>query len=188
MELETQQSRKPMSSCSFCLYLTPENSCQRIQSNTTYCICSLLSDETLCVDLRTQHGVLGGQPSQEEPFRKPAGLPDKAIVEWRGKCGLWWHGLLQLLFGESQCLPPHVLVIHLGGNDLSFVKGKALVLQAIRDMCFIRERWPFVKLIWSAMLPRQVWRCGCEPHILNRAHRWVNNKIRKAMNGGHICT
>lgn len=81
-------------------------------------------------------------------------------------------------------MPPHVLVIHLGGNDLGFVEGKTLVIQAIRDMRLIRERWPVGKLICSAMLPRQVWRCGGEPHIFNRARRRVNNEIFKVINGG----
>lgn len=42
-----------------------------------------------------------------------------------------WPGLLPL-FRDYTGPVPGILVIHLGGNDLGFVKGKALVFQALR--------------------------------------------------------
>ncbi|XP_042315071.1 uncharacterized protein LOC121926287 isoform X1 [Sceloporus undulatus] len=153
--------------------------------------CWLLAEGAVCSVMRHRVLICGhsmvfwtARQARRSHFGSQLGLSDKAIIEWRGKRALRWHRLLHLLFGESQCLPPHVLVIHLGGNDLGFVKDKALVLQAIHNMRLIRERCPFITLIWSAMLPHQVWKCGCDPHILNRARRWVNNKIHNAMNGG----
>lgn len=44
------------------------------------------------------------------------------------------------------------LVIHLGGNDLGFLQGKALIIQAKADMALIRKGWLGIKWIYLAML------------------------------------
>ncbi|XP_062977949.1 zinc finger protein 91-like [Elgaria multicarinata webbii] len=52
-----------------------------------------------------------------------------------------WERLLPTLFHDtSAAAPPQVLIIHLGGNDLGLLKGKALILQAIADFKIIRQR------------------------------------------------
>lgn len=51
-----------------------------------------------------------------------------------------------------------MLVIHLGSNDLGLMKGKTLVIQAHEDLHWIKKQWPVVLIIWSAMLPKMVWR------------------------------
>ncbi|KAL8202986.1 UNVERIFIED_CONTAM: hypothetical protein K2H54_034715 [Gekko kuhli] len=84
------------------------------------------------------------------------GLSQWAQVEWLGRRGLQWAGLLRLLFQEWDGPPPDVLMVHLGGNDLGLIKGKALVLQAGEDLRYIRSCWPGTVVVWSAIVPRRV--------------------------------
>lgn len=51
-----------------------------------------------------------------------------------------WAALPHLLFEEKWGPPPHVLIIHLGGNDLGFLQGKALIMQAKAIIALIKER------------------------------------------------
>ncbi|XP_054826926.1 uncharacterized protein LOC129336105 isoform X1 [Eublepharis macularius] len=112
------------------------------------------------------------------------GLSDWARVEWQGRRGLRWPGLLPLLFGRRSGLPPHVLVIHLGGNDLGLMQGRALSLQVKQDLQFILRRWPGVLIIWSAMLPRRVWREALHRPAIERARMKANRAIQKALGEG----
>ncbi|XP_054851801.1 uncharacterized protein LOC129340931 [Eublepharis macularius] len=70
------------------------------------------------------------------------GLSRWATIEWQGRRGLRWAGLLPLLFEGRSAPPPHILVVHLGGNDLGLMKGVALSWQARDDFLEIRKRWP----------------------------------------------
>lgn len=51
-----------------------------------------------------------------------------------------------LLFEERGSPPPHPLVIHLGGNDLSMMKSKTLLIQARDDLEEIENRGSMCKL------------------------------------------
>lgn len=68
------------------------------------------------------------------------GLSHWAVIEWKGCRGLQWPGLLPLLLNEHAAPRPQVLLIHLGGNNLGLIKGKAQVLQVIEDLQVIRAQ------------------------------------------------
>lgn len=53
--------------------------------------------------------------------------------------GLQWPGLLPLLFNGYKGPAPHILIIHLGGNNLGLIKGKALVWHARYDFVEIKR-------------------------------------------------
>lgn len=112
------------------------------------------------------------------------GLGAVATVEWLGRRGMRWPALLPLLMEERKKSPPQILLIHLGGNDLGLMKGKALVIQARNDLAEIAARWPGVSVIFSALLPRKVWRGQGNLRCLDKARRKVNREMRKAMVGG----
>ncbi|XP_054830429.1 uncharacterized protein LOC129343873 [Eublepharis macularius] len=117
-------------------------------------------------------------------FGSQLGLSQWATVEWQGRRGLRWPGLLPLLF-EGRCAPPpHILVIHLGGNDLGLVKGKALSLQAQADLRLIGKRWPGVLIIWSDILPRRVWREALDAKAIEGARYKANKALHKALEKG----
>lgn len=95
-----------------------------------------------------------------------------------------WPALLHLLFTEYRGPRPHVLVIHLGGNDLGLVSGRALVLQVLADLQVIRQRWPGTRIIWSAIVPRFEWRHAWDPRAMHKARRNANREIGRALQRG----
>ncbi|XP_054838220.1 uncharacterized protein LOC129336467 [Eublepharis macularius] len=122
--------------------------------------------------------------AKRTPWGSQLGLSRWAQVEWQGRRGLRWPGLLPLLF-EGRCSPPpDFLVIHLGGNDLGWVKGKALTMQAQADLKFIAKQWPGVLIIWSAILPRRIWREALDHDAVERARRKANKAMFKALCAG----
>lgn len=111
------------------------------------------------------------------------GLSEQAVIEWRGQRGLRRPGPLPLLFGGQEC-PPKILLLHLGGNNLGLMKGKALVIQAIKDFKLIQRQCPGVLLILSAMLPQIVWRGEGDTRCLDCAQRKANRELQRAFKGG----
>lgn len=101
-----------------------------------------------------------------------------AKVMWLGRRGMRWERLLPTLFQQhASCSPPQVLLIHLGGNDMGLLKGKALILQARADFQTIRQWWPGVVIVWSCMLPRFNWKEGIDHKVMERARKKVNAEI-----------
>lgn len=95
-----------------------------------------------------------------------------------------WPGLLPLLFCDHDGPQPQVLLIHLGRNDLGFVRGKALIMQVIEDFKVSRSRWPDVWVIWSTIVPRMSRRNAIEPRIMKNAKKNANREIGRAKCGG----
>ena len=50
-----------------------------------------------------------------------------------------------------------VLVVHLGGNDLPRVSGKALILDIMHDRKWLNARYPVMWILWSTIIPRLAW-------------------------------
>lgn len=92
-----------------------------------------------------------------------------------------WPALLPLLLDGWKGPPPHILLIHLGGNDLGLTEGKALIIQAKEDLAQIKEVWPGVILVFLVLLPHRIWRGLGDPRYLDRARQEVNREMRKAM-------
>ena len=66
------------------------------------------------------------------------------------------HALGQFMELASQCvadMPPDLMVIHLGGNNLAQSSGKSLVLQATADLNLFGACCPKTQIIWSEMIP-----------------------------------
>ncbi|XP_054839438.1 uncharacterized protein LOC129332380 isoform X2 [Eublepharis macularius] len=119
--------------------------------------------------------------ARRTPIGAQLGLSEDASIEWLGRRGLRWSGLLHLLFGGRTGPPPHILVLHVGGNDLGLLKGRALSLQVIADLRVIKSHWPDVYIFWSEMLPRRKWREYLDPRGMARARRRANRAIQKAL-------
>lgn len=79
---------------------------------------------------------------------------------------------------------PDILVIHLGGNDLGLIQGKALVMQVLQDLLLIKSRWPGVKILWSAIIPWKTWHYAIDPKAMKGVRRNANREIRRALLGG----
>ncbi|XP_062972038.1 uncharacterized protein LOC134392018 isoform X2 [Elgaria multicarinata webbii] len=118
-----------------------------------------------------------GRRAATSSFGSQLGFSQRANIQWLGRRGMRWERLLPTLFQDTPAAaPPQVLIIHLGGNDLGLLKGKALILQAIADFKIIRQRWPRVRIVWSCILPRFIWRSG-DIKPMERARRRVNSEI-----------
>ncbi|XP_067323427.1 uncharacterized protein [Anolis sagrei] len=118
-------------------------------------------------------------------FGQHLGLAADVAIEWRGRRGLRWEGLMPLLFPSGRgSNPPDMLIVHLGGNDLGLLKGKALSEQALADFRTIREAWPHTRLVWSTIIPRHKWPGGGTVKQMDEARRRVNRSMLKAFSEG----
>ena len=81
-------------------------------------------------------------------------------------------------------MPPDILLVHLGGNDLGRPPGKVIVLEILRDLQELKGKFPAMKIVWSTMIPRYTWRLCCNPQCINRARREVNKEVWRAMCNG----
>ena len=80
--------------------------------------------------------------------------------------------------------PPNVLGIHLGGNDLAKLGGKALILDVIRDRRKLNAKHPAMHIIWLAVILRMVWWDEQQVQCINTARRCVNREVCRAEHNG----
>ncbi|KAL2096822.1 hypothetical protein ACEWY4_006029 [Coilia grayii] len=98
-----------------------------------------------------------------------------ADITWFGVGGLRWGSFVCLLNSLLRSRPaPNVLVMHVGGNDLGQLKGVELVRQMKGYLLQVHERYPTVKLVFSCINMRRVWRYG-PPSKVNNARVFVSN-------------
>ena len=100
---------------------------------------------------------------------------DKFDIWWQGYSGLGLADLKKKLDTLSQVNePPNILLLHCGGNDI----GRYNVLK-IRQMlteisCFLSQRFPNTRIVWSQILPRQTWRFSTNNAAMHRARQRIN--------------
>ena len=112
------------------------------------------------------------------------GLGARLHITWRGVRGLKWIQLGRLTaFGHS---PPDILVIHLGGNDLPGLPGKGLILDILRDLTWLRQRYPTMRIVWSTIIPRLAWRGARNLDAVNTARRGVNREVCRGVCSGGL--
>ncbi|XP_067328802.1 uncharacterized protein [Anolis sagrei] len=122
--------------------------------------------------------------ARNSSFGQHLGCASTALVEWKGVRGLRWDGLVPLLFQDRSRPTPDVLVLHIGGNDLGLLNGRALYLQARADILKIWQAWPRVHIAWSAIIPRLRWPGGGDVRKLEKARKRVNRAMRTALARG----
>uniref|UniRef100_A0ABM5GQZ0 SGNH hydrolase-type esterase domain-containing protein n=1 Tax=Pogona vitticeps TaxID=103695 RepID=A0ABM5GQZ0_9SAUR len=109
------------------------------------------------------------------------GLGAQASISWKGRRGMRWIQLGRVTAFDSS--PPDILLIHLGGNDLPQVPGKALILDILRDLARLHASYPLMRICWSTIVPRRVWRGALNVDRINYARRLVNREVCRG-----ICT
>ncbi|XP_072849321.2 uncharacterized protein LOC140705452 [Pogona vitticeps] len=103
------------------------------------------------------------------------GLGAQASISWMGIRGMQWLQLGRLTaFGST---PPDVLVVHLGGNDLPRVPGKALILDILREFNRLHVLYPTLRIVWSTIIPRLSCRGAWSISKINKARRQVNREV-----------
>lgn len=98
-----------------------------------------------------------------------------ADITWSGVGGLRWGSFKSRLDSLLRSRPaPDMIVLHVGGNDLGQIQGTKLVNQMKQYLGQMHERYPNLKLVFSCITERCVWRCG-RPSRINRTRAFLNN-------------
>ena len=99
-------------------------------------------------DHRSQLCLLGGAASS--PWGNDLGLGAHAYITWKGLRGMQWIQFSRMTAFDQT--PPDILVIHLGGNDLPRSSGKAVILDILRDLGRLNDRYPAMRIVWSTII------------------------------------
>ncbi|CAB1440357.1 unnamed protein product [Pleuronectes platessa] len=119
-----------------------------------------------------------GEKAAFDCFGQNFGLDAK--VEWFGKGGLRWNGVLPRFYSAlSTQSPPDILVVHAGGNDLGLVPAKKLGVEMTRGLMQLHKDFPSMRILFSCINERQAWRYG-EPEVINGDRRTVNEQMIRA--------
>ncbi|XP_014187142.1 uncharacterized protein LOC106632924 [Haplochromis burtoni] len=115
----------------------------------------------------------------KEIFGENFGLNTK--VQWFGKRGMRWGGVLPCFYKElSTQSPPDILVIHAGGNDLGLFSAYELSSVIEKELMQLHTEFPSMTIAYSSINERQVWIYG-NPGEINKDRETVNASIRKAV-------
>ncbi|XP_061485609.1 uncharacterized protein LOC133386017 [Rhineura floridana] len=116
-------------------------------------------------------------------------LSASATVSWEARRGMLWDALLPLVCRTmASAAQPHILLIHLGENDLVQRPGMDLLLKVRRDLTWLRRSYPNLILVWSDMLVRRIWRGAIYTNKIDRSRKWVNRKVRDLiLSLGGVC-
>lgn len=105
--------------------------------------------------------------------------PSKVAIWWKGTQGMTWPQLLPQLHQLKVTWPnPDVLIMHLGGNDLSTDSPTDLLASVKKDLTSMRSIFPQCVLVWSNILPRRVWRHSPDSHEVDLVRTTVNRRIQ----------
>ncbi|CAJ0934229.1 unnamed protein product [Ranitomeya imitator] len=113
------------------------------------------------------------------PGCRSLGLTGMDVI-WRGTRGLTWSQVLPEIVRIARVASsPTVVVIHAGGNDLaSFPLAELLTLMRA-DLDKLPGFFPVMRLVWSEMIPRLVWRGARELGAMERSRRTLNQRISR---------
>ena len=101
---------------------------------------------------------------------------------WRGLRGMLWSHLCRALaFGQY---PLDLLIIHLSGNDLARHSSKALILDVLRNLKWLKAMYLAMHILWSTIIPQLAWRDARNFFSVNTAYRSVNQEVCRAVCGG----
>ncbi|XP_053555368.1 mucin-17-like isoform X1 [Bombina bombina] len=119
------------------------------------------------------------------PFGQSLGLPtNKASVRWLGDRGMCWP---QLAGTISEALvrwgKPHIIILHLGGNDVGAIPVLQLIKVMQADIGWLRVRIPGVMIGWSHIIPRLHWRHMSAHTAAYRVRKKINASVAKTVTG-----
>ena len=86
---------------------------------------------------------------------------------------------------SSRYIGPDILVMHFGGYGLARHPGKALILDIIQDLNWLKARYPVMQIVWSTIILHLVWRDALFFLNINTARRSVNYEVCRAICSGH---
>ncbi|XP_039546495.1 uncharacterized protein si:dkeyp-121d4.3 isoform X2 [Pimephales promelas] len=110
--------------------------------------------------------------------------PNCVRVCWKGVQGMTWQQLVPLLLQLKDNWPkPDVLIIHLGGNDISTTSPEAFISTVKKDMTSLKSIFPQCLLVWSSILYRQSWRGTEDSKEMDVIRMTINDCVQNMMLG-----
>ncbi|KAJ7329210.1 hypothetical protein JRQ81_015384 [Phrynocephalus forsythii] len=109
------------------------------------------------------------------------GLGQWAEFLWKGKRGMSWHAFLTVTLSDRPDTLPNIVVVHLGGNDLTRMSGKSLILKIIDDLRAFHRTHPLVRVVWSAIIPRLHWGPYHHPQKMHKTRKGVNREVARVV-------
>ncbi|XP_056326313.1 uncharacterized protein LOC130239252 isoform X2 [Danio aesculapii] len=107
---------------------------------------------------------------------------DFARVWWKGVQGMTWKQLVPLLHQLKDNWPkPDVLIIHLGGNDISTTSPEDFIQTVKNDMTSLKSIFPGCLLVWSSILSRRSWRGTEDGKQMDIIRLAINDSIETVM-------
>lgn len=101
-------------------------------------------------------------------------------IFWEFRPGMRICHLQDMIFDLlGKHIPPNYLVVHCGGNDIGQSPLNITELLAIQTIQEIQSVDANIKIIWSQILPRLVWRNEINHTKLNKARRRFNTTLSK---------
>ncbi|CAJ0965257.1 unnamed protein product [Ranitomeya imitator] len=133
-----------------------------------------LEDLVICDD-----GLRAARRAELCPGGRSLGLTGMDVI-WRGTRGLTWSQVLPEVVRIARVASsPTVVVIHAGGNELaSFPLAELLTLMRA-DLDKLPGFFPAMRLVWSELIPRLVWRGARELSAMERSRRTLNQRISR---------
>ena len=93
-----------------------------------------------------------------------------------------WHQLLPKLQLAMMGYPtPDMIIIHVGGNDITSVTQGKFIKMIKKDINYINSVFPKTMIVWSDILPRLSWR-GLDSSVT--AYRKIDEKRKRVNRAG----
>ncbi|KAM4808264.1 adhesion G-protein coupled receptor V1 [Rhinophrynus dorsalis] len=104
-----------------------------------------------------------------------------ARVSWFGYRGLRWSQFLPLIsrLVSMEGSAPHVLAVHLGGNDLGAVPVWQLGETIKGDLESLLLGFPGLRVVWSEIIPRRFWARAHDPTALDKGRIRLNRRVSR---------
>ncbi|XP_069583570.1 uncharacterized protein [Ranitomeya imitator] len=113
------------------------------------------------------------------PGERSLGFDDIDVI-WRGMRGMMWSQVLpEVVHIARVASSPTIVVIHAGGNDLASSPLAELLTLIRSDMDKFPSFFPLMRLVWSEVIPRLVWRGARELNAMERSRRTLNQRISR---------
>ncbi|XP_053561250.1 uncharacterized protein LOC128652340 [Bombina bombina] len=113
------------------------------------------------------------------------GFPaSKASIRWLGFKGLCWPQLPNVLTdAHRRWGKPHIILIHLGGNDMGAIPSLELTKIIQSDLGWLRAWMPGVIIGWSNVIARRQWRYMGSSGAAYRVRKKLNRDVGAAVTG-----
>ncbi|KAM4034528.1 uncharacterized protein ACNLHF_021168 [Anomaloglossus baeobatrachus] len=114
---------------------------------------------------------------------------DEVIVRWIGVRGMRWRQVLVDFHRFARLdRTPDVLVLHIGGNDLGARPCRELIRDIRYDLLRLWSVCPNLRVVWSDIVPRKVWRGARSLEGIDKTRIKVNRVVGNfvARNGGVV--